>query len=155
MNTVEQEADKLLADLFAQEKARTDAVREANEKARRKYQIESMAFEKLRMQHLEECSKRDNKYAIFYLIFMPSRYYREQDQDNIIYKRLNDFYFCGHDLLKYDYNSDIIKIIHNNEWSKLTREYYDGWKHCNHWPELVKICPEKFKPYLERLRAML
>jgi hypothetical protein len=150
---MEEAINKVIADLYEQERQRLDAIRrhqEALELKRREEEIKAIAYDKLRIAELEKALHNGYRRDAYYLIFNPYEYYsaEDTDQNNIINKTLRSYYYNNENFrieIKYNYSlqRQIDEAVRNGYWNTL-KSYRN---------EIFQYCPANLKPYAERLFA--
>ena len=151
---MEQAVNKVIADLYEQERQRLEAIRrhrEALELQRREEEIKALAYDRLRIAELEKALQSGYRRDAYYLIFNPYEYYsaEDTDQNNIINKTLRSYYYNNEKCrieVKYNYSLQrtIDEAVRNGYWNTL-KSYRN---------EIFQNCPANLKPYAERLFAL-
>jgi hypothetical protein len=150
---MEQAVNKVIADLYEQEKQRQEAIRrhqEALELKRREEEIKALAYDRIRIAELEKALQNGYRRDAYYLIFNPYEYYSSSDidQNNIINKTLRYYYNNEKFRIEVKYNYSLQRTIdesaRNGYWNTL-KSYRN---------EIFQNCPANLKPFAERLFAL-
>ncbi len=151
---MEQAVNKVIADLYEQERQRQEEIRrqqEALELKRREGEIKALAYDRIRIAEIEKALQSGYRRDAYYLIFNPYEYYSVEDidQNNIINKTLRSYYYNNEKFrieIKYNYSLQrtIDEAVRNGYWNTLK----------NYRNEIFLNCPANLKPYAERLFAL-
>jgi hypothetical protein len=145
---IEKESEALALRFLEKERLRLEAI----ENARRQYEIENLAYEKIRLRHIYECSNKgleSMKMEIFTLIFNPYKYYEYNTFHNEVYTNSPLWNSLRNHFNKKEYSIqignniehlDVNKLVNTNQWDILKAKYYN----------LLEIyCPKQLRKELD------
>jgi len=149
---MEQAVNKVITDLYEQERQRQEAIRrhqEALELKRREEEIKALAYDRIRIAEIEKALQNKYTQDAYYLIFNPYEYYSAEDQNNIINKTLRIHYsnepkYRIEIKYHYTYQKQVDEAARNGYWYTVK----------TYWSNLMEHCPANLKPYAERLFAL-